>query len=384
MRARRIAAAAALFLSLLLLALPAARAQEESGLAGLLREETERLLGEMDLAPLQEAAPELDVASLLESASQGSAALPVGEILSAAGEALAGNLRSLAPRMVRLVGLAVLSAALLRLRAVTFGDGAARLLQLMTYLCMALPAAADAANLLQAGRETAGRMVDLFAALLPTMLALLTAMGGAQSAAQMQSLGLLATGTLAGFAQRALFPLLGLAAAVAVVSRLAPQIRLTSAGKLLRSMVHWTLGVGFTVFLGVLTVQGATSASYDGVTMRAAKYAVDKFVPVIGGAFKDTADTLVGCSIVVKNAVGAVGLAGFLLILLGPCAQVLLTIAAYRLCAAAIEPLGAERIAPALQDFADILTTLFILMISIGAMFFVFVAALMRMGMGFA
>ena len=161
----------------------------------------------------------------------------------------------------------------------------------------------------------------------------------------MQSLGLLATGTLAGFAQRALFPLLGLAAAVAVVSRLAPQIRLTSAGKLLRSMVHWALGVGFTLFLGVLTVQGATSASYDGVTMRAAKYAVDKFVPVIGGAFKDTADTLVGCSIVVKNAVGAVGLAGFLLILLGPCAQVLLTIAAYRLCAAAIEPLGAERIA---------------------------------------
>lgn len=384
MRARRIAAAAALFLSLLLLALPAARAQEESSLAGLLREETERLLGEMDLAPLQEAAPELDVASLLESASQGGAALPVGEILSAAGEALAGNLRSLAPRMVRLVGLAVLSAALLRLRAVTFGDGAARLLQLMTYLCMALPAAADAANLLQAGKETAGRMVDLFAALLPTMLALLTAMGGAQSAAQMQSLGLLATGTLAGFAQRALFPLLGLAAAVTVVSRLAPQIRLTSAGKLLRSMVHWALGIGFTVFLGVLTVQGATSASYDGVTMRAAKYAVDKFVPVIGGAFKDTADTLVGCSIVVKNAVGAVGLAGFLLILLGPCAQVLLTIAAYRLCAAAIEPLGAERIAPALQDFADILTTLFILMISIGAMFFVFVAALMRMGMGFA
>ena len=46
MRARRIAAAAALFLSLLLLALPAARAQEVSGLAGLLREETERLLAD--------------------------------------------------------------------------------------------------------------------------------------------------------------------------------------------------------------------------------------------------------------------------------------------------------------------------------------------------
>ncbi|MGI5884899.1 MAG: stage III sporulation protein AE [Candidatus Spyradocola sp.] len=382
MRLPRLAAVAAICVLLLFAAMPAARAEEETGLGELLRQETERLLGEMDLTSVQEAAPELDVAALLESAAQGAPDLSAEALLAAAGGILAGSLRSLAPRLLRIVGLAALSAGLLRLRA-SAGDGASRLLQLLTYLCMALPAAVDAAELLQTGRETTGRMVSLFQALLPTMLALLTSMGGAQSAVQMQSVGLLATGTLAGVAQRALFPLLGLAAALAVLSRLAPEIRLESTGKLLRSLVHWALGIGFTLFLGILTVQGATSASYDGVTMRAAKYAVDKLVPVIGGAFKDTADTLVGCSIVVKNAVGAVGLAGLLAILLGPCAQVGVTVAAYRLCAAAVEPLGAERIAPALHDFADILSTLFILMISIGAMFFVFVAALMRMGMGF-
>ncbi len=47
-----------------------------------------------------------------------------------------------------------------------------------------------------------------------------------------------------------------------------------------------------------------TSASIDGVAIRAAKYAVDNFVPVVGGMFSDTMDTLVGCTLIVKNALG--------------------------------------------------------------------------------
>jgi hypothetical protein len=79
-----------------------------------------------------------------------------------------------------------------------------------------------------------------------------------------------------------------------------------------------------------------------------------------------------------------VGLSGLVLLILEPCLTILLTMGAYRLCAAALDPMGETRIVSALCDFADILTTLFILIISVGAMFFVFIAALMRVGMGFS
>ena len=35
---------------------------------------------------------------------------------------------------------------------------------------------------------------------------------------------------------------------------------------------------------------------------------MDKFVPVVGGMFSGTMDTLIGCSLVVKNGVGVMGL----------------------------------------------------------------------------
>ena len=35
---------------------------------------------------------------------------------------------------------------------------------------------------------------------------------------------------------------------------------------------------------------------------------MDNFVPIVGGMFSDTVDTLVGCSLVVHNAVGVLGL----------------------------------------------------------------------------
>ena len=381
MRGRARAALAALLLVLLLL-LPA-KVRAEAALPDLLQQETERLLREMDLSDLEEAVPELDLKSVLEEAARGETALPLSALRQAAGQALAGGLSDLCPQMVRTLGLAVLSAALLRLRRLSGETGGARLWDLLCFLGAVLPAVQTVTSLLQRGAEASARMAELLRAVLPTMLALLSSLGASQSASQMQGLGLLLTGALTEGVRLFLFPLLGLAAALAAVSRLSQEARIGAAPRLMRSLVHMALGLGFTLFLGALTVQGATAESFDGVTLRAAKYAVDKFVPVIGGAFKDTTDTLVGCSLVVKNAVGAAGLAGLLWILLAPCAQVLLALFAFRLCAAALEPLGDARIVPALQDFADILSTLFILMISTGAMFFVFLAALMRLGLGF-
>ena len=49
---------------------------------------------------------------------------------------------------------------------------------------------------------------------------------------------------------------------------------------------------------------GRSAAAVDGVSIRTAKYAMDNFIPIVGGMFADTVDTLVGCSLIVQNAVG--------------------------------------------------------------------------------
>ena len=365
---------------LLILVPNAAFAQPE---IGFFQQETQRLIEEMDLSGIQEELPELDIGGILREAAQGGGAVDGQVLWQAVRGAVLGSVRELVPLMLRIIGVSVLCAGLLQLRVLSGKDSLTGLLETLAYLSLILPVAADCAAIFAQGRAVTQRMADFYSAVLPTMLSLLTAIGGTRSALVLEQLSLAATGSLTKFVQSVLMGVLGGCAALTVVQHVAPEIRLSRTMRALRTGVHWALGLSFTAFLGLITVQGMTGAHYDGVTVRTAKYAIDKFVPVVGGAFKDTADTLIGCSIVVKNAVGVVGLAGILALMLRPCAGILCTVAAYRACAAALEPLGCARIGSALCDFADILTTLFIIIISVSAMFFVFLAELMRIGMGF-
>lgn len=57
-------------------------------------------------------------------------------------------------------------------------------------------------------------------------------------------------------------------------------------------------------------------------------------MPVVGGMFADTMDTLVGCSLLIKNAVGVTGLALLLSAAAVPMIRTLCAVMTYRLCAA--------------------------------------------------
>ena len=118
----------------------------------------------------------------------------------------------------------------------------------------------------------------------------------------------------------------------------------------------------------------------DSVAVRTAKYTVDNLVPVVGGLFKDSVDTLVGCALVVKNAIGLAGLLSLLLCLLSPAASVLTVLLGYRLCAALLQPLGENRLLGALNGFAATLSTLLLCMLVALAVFFVFVTVPMSSG----
>lgn len=108
-------------------------------------------------------------------------------------------------------------------------------------------------------------------------------------------------------------------------------------------MAEWTLGFGFTVFIGVMTVQGVSAAAVDGVSIRTAKYAMDNFIPIVGGMFADTVDTLVGCSLIVQNAVGVLGLILLLGALAAPLLRTVATMFLYRAASALLQPIGDSR-----------------------------------------
>ena len=112
------------------------------------------------------------------------------------------------------------------------------------------------------------------------------------------------------------------------------------------------------------------------MTLRTAKYAMSNLIPVVGGLFADTVDTLVGSGLLVQGALGVTGL-----ILIGswamtPLCQTLAAGLLYRLAAALMQPVSDGPLANCIHDFGRILMLLFVIQLCAAAMFLMLIAQL--------
>ena len=229
-------------------------------------------------------------------------------------------------------------------------------------------------------KETVNDMAGIMQAVFPLLVTLLAAVGGTTSSAFYQPAVMAAAGSMTTLVEHVTLPFAVSVATLTMVGALSDGLRVRRLCRLLRQVANWTLGLGFTVFIGVMTVQGLGSAAVDGVSIRTAKYAMDHFCPIVGGMFAATVDTLVGCSLLIHNAVGTLGLLMLLGALLLPLLRTALTLLCYRAAGALLEPLGDEPLGRALGDYGDVFSLLFIIELSVGAMFLLLVAQLMSVG----
>ena len=229
-------------------------------------------------------------------------------------------------------------------------------------------------------RETITALTNRMDKMLPLLLTLLTALGGSASSAFLHPMVVAASGSMVFLAREVILRLVMCTCAVTAVNHLSDRAHLTRMAQLLRSAVCWLLGVSFTVFLGAMSLQGVCSASIDGVAIRAAKYAVDNFVPVVGGMFSDTMDTLVGCTLVVKNALGVAAVLVMVSSILRPLMRTLAVIFVMKLSAALLEPVADAEIVRAIGDFSRTIVLFLITMLCVCTMYFLLIVQMLLVG----
>jgi stage III sporulation protein AE len=162
-------------------------------------------------------------------------------------------------------------------------------------------------------------------------------------------------------------------AALVLVDNIAMEQRLSPVVGLLKSLCKWTLGAVMTILTAIISIQGASLAGYDGISIRTAKYTVDAMVPVVGGMLSDLAEVLVAGSALVKNAVGSLGLITLLALVAQPLLQVAAFLLVLRLAGAMAAPLGAQRISRALDDCAGVAVLWLVALIVMAAFLFLLV-----------
>ncbi|RDY24850.1 stage III sporulation protein AE [Romboutsia maritimum] len=167
-----------------------------------------------------------------------------------------------------------------------------------------------------------------------------------------------------------------IAFAVLIINNLSKNIKLKKFASFIKQFNVVCIGAMFTVYLGLVSIQGLYVTSFDKFSVKTAKFAIGNFIPVVGGFVSDSVDILLSSSQLIKNVFGGIGLVLLIGICLLPIIKILSVVVVYKVSAIVVEPIGEENISSFLNEVANLMMIMLACVIAITIMFFVTVAIL--------
>ncbi len=265
---------------------------------------------------------EVNFADAIKNLLEGRYEFDYENLLEYVLKVILGQVRDSLPTFLSVIAISVLCALLYSVKGSFFDEGIAEIIFFVCSLCTVLLLSTEIIAIWQTSQKAIKNIAILCEIMSPIILTLMIASGGTVSASVYKPSVLFLSGGIIGIITNIIFPLIGVMTLFAVVGAFSKTIKLNKLSETIASAIKWIIGLSFTVYGLFLSVQGITSATFDGVSLKAAKYAVSNSVPIVGGYIKDGFDLVVAGSVLIKNAVGITGVFVLFFIILSPLVRI--------------------------------------------------------------
>ena len=236
------------------------------------------------------------------------------------------------------------------------------------YILIATVIMTNFSSIISLTKEAVGNMIAFIQVLFPLLMTLMLASGSVVSVNLVQPIILFIINLISNIFQSIIIPIILVGTALAIVSKISDKIQIDKLSKFIKSSSVWVIGILLTIFVGVLSIEGTLGSSVDGITAKTAKAAVSSFIPVVGKVLGDAVDTVIGCSAILKNAIGIVGVIVVIAICIMPILKLAVITIIYQLTAALCEPIADSRIVSLIEQMADTFKILLAIVCSISVM----------------
>ena len=216
--------------------------------------------------------------------------------------------------------------------------------------------------------------------LLPILVVMLGVAGGFTESATMDPIVLGTTIIIPKIYINIILPLILITFVLQFTNNISTEPKISNLCSLVKSSVLWIQGLILTVYIGLLTVRGITASTIDAVTLKTAKFTIDNFIPIVGKTFSDAIASVAGYSLIIKNAIGSVGLLVLILIILYPIIKIFLSSIILKISSSLLEPIADKRITKAVFSAGDSLILILSSVLCVSLMFFVLIAMMVSAG----
>ena len=300
-----------------------------------------------------------------------------GDLLSAVFSLLLEDVLSFIPLLCTIIAIVILGGFISNLKS-SFGSKSIG--DVVHFVCFGVVIVLTSSCVIEViGITTAvlDSMKTQMEIIFPILLTLMTALGGTVSVGVFQPAIVLLSNGIVQLFSNVIVPLFTLTFVFTIVQNISSTIKLEKFTSFFSSAFKWIIGIIFTVFFAFLSIQGIVASSYDGISIRMAKYTIKSYVPIMGGHLSDGFDLILGSSVLIKNALGATGLFLMMVSILAPLIKIIVLIFGFKLISAVLEPITDSRISSFLHSVSKALTMLVACILGVAFMYFLTVGLIM-------
>lgn len=257
-------------------------------------------------------------------------------------------------------------------------NSSAKIAYFVQYLMIVTLVTQSFVSVLNITKEAIDNLSNFMNLLIPLLTTLILTTGCISISNIFQPTLIFLSSMLGNFFNNFLMPVLLMSITFSIISNISDKVQLDKLSKFFKSSIVWILGILLTIFTCLISVEGTLSSSVDALTAKTTKAAVSNFIPVVGKILGDTTETIIGCSNILKNAVGVIGLIIIVGIVLIPLLKILTLWVTFCLTSAICEIIADNKIVKLTSQIADSYKILLAILFSVSVMFFIAITLVLK------
>lgn len=308
----------------------------------------------------------INISEILNSAIKGEVdnSTIYKKILNLLGKEVQTGLKS----MVSILIIIIIHSILKSISESLENDNISKLIYYVQYIAIVTIIMSNFSDIINLVKETTVNLVGFMNTLIPVLISLMLYTGSIATTSILEPIILFMINFIGNLIQNILIPMILIITSISIISKISDKVQIEKISKFLKSSTTWFLGIILTIFVGIVSLEGTLSSSVDGITAKTAKTIVSSAVPVVGKILGDVVDSVLGCGVILKNAVGFLGVIIIIGICILPILKLTVLIFSYRLVASVSEVIADSKIVKLLDEIADIFKILLAILISVSFM----------------
>jgi stage III sporulation protein AE len=321
----------------------------------------------------------VDFKEILLKFVKGENAINWNSIYKSLGDIFLSEIKTNLSFLAKILVIAIISAILTNLQGTFENSSVSELANYITYVVIAILVVGSFHQLINVVKDTVHLLVNFMEIILPILLTFLVLAGGPNTKVLFHPMIIGIVNIIGELIKNVIFPLIYFSFIISILSNISNRREFRKLSDLGRQIIIFIISAAFTVFIGIITIYGL-STKIDGISIRTAKFAIDTFVPIVGGFLSDAVETVIGSSAILKNGIGIIGLFVLIIVTIFPIIKIAALLLIYKIVGAVIEPIVSSNISNFFGDISKTLLLVLISMVSVAIMFFITITVIVDTG----